>query len=186
MTSLFRFKPALLAVIAMAAMGASPGFAATMSKADYQAAKTRIGTELKAEKAACDKFSGNAQDVCEEEAEAKEKVARAELEANYTGKPADTAKLARVKAEATYEVAKERCDDRAGNEKDVCVKEAQAARDKAEADAKMAQQTTEARAEGADEKRDADYKVALERCDSLAGDAKSSCIASAKANFGKR
>jgi hypothetical protein len=35
------------------------------------------------------------------------------------------------------------------------------------------------------EKRDANYKVAAEKCDALAGDAKSACIADAKARFGK-
>ena len=34
-------------------------------------------------------------------------------------------------------------------------------------------------------KTDADYKVAAEKCEALAGDAKSSCMASAKAKFGK-
>jgi hypothetical protein len=33
--------------------------------------------------------------------------------------------------------------------------------------------------------KDADYKVAIEKCDALAGDAKASCVAAAKAKFGK-
>jgi hypothetical protein len=43
----------------------------------------------------------------------------------------------------------------------------------------------EARKEAADDKRDGDYKVAAEKCDAMAGDAKASCIATAKADFGK-
>ena len=43
----------------------------------------------------------------------------------------------------------------------------------------------EAKAEGAQEKRDADYKVAAEKCDAMAGNAKANCIAAAKAKFGK-
>jgi len=35
------------------------------------------------------------------------------------------------------------------------------------------------------DKRDADYKVAAEKCDTMSGDAKSSCIANAKAHYGK-
>lgn len=31
----------------------------------------------------------------------------------------------------------------------------------------------------------ADYKVAVEKCDALAGDAKTSCVAAAKTKFGK-
>jgi hypothetical protein len=41
-----------------------------------------------------------------------------------------------AKAEADYRVAKERCDDQAGNVKDVCLEEAKAAEAAAKADAK--------------------------------------------------
>ena len=33
--------------------------------------------------------------------------------------------------------------------------------------------------------RDADYKVAIEKCDALAGPAKDACIGNAKARYGK-
>ena len=42
-----------------------------------------------------------------------------------------------------------------------------------------------ARADARDDKRDADYKVAIEKCEALAGDAKSSCVMQAKAMAGK-
>jgi hypothetical protein len=82
-------------------------------------------------------------------------------------------------------VAKEKCDDKAGNDKDFCVKEAKAVETRALADAKMGKQIGEAKKEASEDKRDADYKVALEKCDALAGDAKASCIAAAKAKYGK-
>ena len=41
-----------------------------------------------------------------------------------------------AKAEADYSVAKEKCDDKAGNAKEVCIKEAKAAEARAKADAK--------------------------------------------------
>jgi hypothetical protein len=53
------------------------------------------------------------------------------------------------------------------------------------ADAKLGKQIGEARKDAATDKRDADYKVAIEKCDALAGDAKSSCVASAKMSYGK-
>ena len=81
--------------------------AATMSKPDYKAAKTRISADYKADKAACASFNANAKDVCIEQAKAKEKVARAELEYGYTAKPADQTKILVAKAETTYAVAKE-------------------------------------------------------------------------------
>ena len=82
-------------------------------------------------------------------------------------------------------MAKEQCDDQAGNAKDVCVKEAKAVETKALADAKMGQQIGEAKTNASDATRDADYTVAAERCEALAGDSKGACIVGAKARFGK-
>jgi hypothetical protein len=157
----------------------------TVTKAEYKAGKTRISAAYKADKAACAPLSGNAKDICVEEAKAKEKVARAELEYSYSGKPADHTKVQVAQAEAAYAVAKEKCDDQAGNAKDVCIKEAKAIETKALAEAKMEKKIDKAQADATDDVRDANYKVAVEKCDALAGDAKSSCIAAAKARFGK-
>jgi hypothetical protein len=159
--------------------------AATMGKDEYHAAKDRISAEYKQDKAACKQSSGNAKDICEEQAKGKEKVARAELEYSYSGKPADATKVEVAKADAAYEVAKERCDDMAGNPKSVCVSEAKAAHTKALADAKMAKKVETAHQDAATDKADADFKVAREKCDALAGDAQSSCINAAKARYGK-
>jgi hypothetical protein len=159
--------------------------AASMSKADYNSAKTRINASYQAERGACASQTSNAKDICIEEASAKQKVARAELEFDYSGKPADQTKLKQAKAEATYAVAKEKCDDQAGNAKDVCVQEAKAVEVKALADAKMGQQIGEAKVDASDAKRDANYKVAVEKCDAMAGDAKASCLSAAKVSFGK-
>jgi hypothetical protein len=41
------------------------------------------------------------------------------------------------------------------------------------------------RHEATKDKRDADYKVAIEKCDALAGPAKDSCVSGAKAQYGK-
>ncbi len=174
-----------ITLVAAALLAFSAAQAATMAKADYQAGKTRISADYKADKAACSSMSANAKDICVQEAKAKEKVARAELEYGYTGKPGDMTKVREVKAKTAYAIAKEKCDDKAGNDKDVCRKEAKAIETKALVDAKVAKDVAETRQDGAKEKMDADYKVAAEKCESLAGDAKTSCIASAKAKFGK-
>ena len=176
----------LKAVLLAASLLALPvAYATTLTKADYKAGKTRISADYKVDKAACASHTANAKDICMQEAKAKEKVALAELEYGYTGKVADRNKVLVVKAETAYAVAKERCDDQAGNAKDVCVKEAKAVETKALADAKMGKQIGEAKKDAAADKLDADYKVAIEKCDALSGDAKSGCVASAKAKFGK-
>ena len=178
----FNLKASLVVVAILVFSGAQ---AATMTKADYNAGKTRISADYKADKADCASMADNAKDICVEEAKAKEKVARAELEYGYTGKSSDQNKLMVAKAKSAYSVAKEKCDDQSGNEKDVCVKEAKAVETKALADAKMGKQVGEAKKDATDDKRDADYKVAAEKCDAMTGDAKDSCMAAAKAKFGK-
>ena len=49
----------------------------------------------------------------------------------------------------------------------------------------MGKEVGQAETTAVDAKRDADLKVAIEKCDALAGDAKSNCISAANAKFGK-
>ena len=107
------------------------------------------------------------------------------LEYKYTGKAGDRKHLADVKAETAYDIAKEKCDDKAGNDKDVCVKEAKAVEIKAKADAKLNKEVGDASKESVEDKTDAEYKVAKEKCDAMSGDAKSSCVDKAKAHYKK-
>ena len=181
-----RFNFSLKSTLVVAALLAMPlAQAANQSKDEYKASKTRISADYKAAKTACASQAGNAKDICQEEAKANEKVALAENEYSYTGKVADERKVRTVKADTSYAVAKERCDDLSGNPKDVCVKEAKAVHIKALADVKLAKQTTEAQHDSMDAKSDADYKVAAEKCDAMSGDPKASCITAAKAKYGK-
>jgi len=183
MTHSSRFQVSL----AVAALFALPLAvqAQTMTKPDYTTAKTRISADYKGDKAACASMAGNNKDICVEQAKGKEKVARAELEYSYTAKDTDRNKVLVAKAESTYAVAKERCDDKAGNAKDVCRSEAKAVETKALAQAKLGKEIVSAEKDATTDMKDADYKVAIEKCDSLAGDAKSSCVTAAKAKFGK-
>src|SRR2546425_7421285 len=177
------------------AFGGAVG-AAPISKDAYKAEKDRIESTYKADKDACAPLKDNAKDVCVERAKAKEKIAKAENEAAYkdTEKARYNARIAH--AEADYAVAKEKCDDFSGNQKDVCVKEAKAAQVKAKADAKVAHVSNDtartaavkqqdARRDAAEDKRDANYKVAVEKCDSLSGAAKDQCVKDAKMRYGK-
>lgn len=182
MKNVFNFKASLIVAGLLALPLAQ---AATMTKDAYKSGKDGISSQYKSDKAACSSMSANAKDICFEEAKAKEKVALAELEFGYTGKPRDGTKVMEVKAKTAYAVAKEKCDDQTGNAKDVCRKEAKAVEVKALADSKMGKQIGEAKAEAATDKRDADYKVAAEKCDALAGDPKTSCMNAAKAKYGK-
>ena len=173
-------------LIVLAALFAGhSAFAVTISKTEYMAGKTRIAADYKADKAGCASSSGNALDICQEVAKAKDKVALAELQFSYTGARKDQDKIVSVKADATYAVAKERCDDKADNDKDVCVKQAKAAHTKTLADLKLEQKVSTAHTDASADKREADYKVANEKCQALAGDAKANCVSVAKAQAGK-
>lgn len=172
-------------LIACAVLAFSVAQAQHLPKTDYQAGKTTISAAYNADKAACAPMKGNANDICVQEAKGREKIARAELEYSYTGKPADQTKVLTTKAESTYAVAREKCDEQAGNAKDVCVQEAKAVEVKALADARLGKQIGEAKNAAEKEKLAADYKVAVEKCDAMAGDTKAKCIATAKARFGQ-
>ena len=141
-------------------------------------------------------MSGNANDICLAAAKGKEAIARAEAEAAYekTPKAREDARVAH--AQASYDVAIEKCDELAGNGKDVCVKQAKAALVKGKADAKLDRVTTDtnneaatkqadARKEAQSVARDAEFKVAIEKCDVLAAGAKDTCADGARMRYGK-
>ena len=106
-----------------------------MSKDVYKAEKDRIEGEYKVQKSRCDSLAGNARDICLVEAKGREEVAEADLEAQFEPSRENRYKARAAKAEAEYAVAKERCDDRAGDAKEICLKEAKAAEAVAKADA---------------------------------------------------
>ena len=105
------------------------------------AEKDRIEAEYKADKARCDGMKGNAKDVCVKEAKGKEKVAKAELDAKTDPSEHNQRKVMEAKADAQYDVAKEKCDDMKGKEKSACEKEAKAEHDRAQADMKRSAAT---------------------------------------------
>ncbi len=198
--------------IKVLAMAVSLAFSAgamaqSMSKADYMAGKDKIAAEYKSAKAACASLSGNANDICKAEAKGKDKVDLAELEASYKPTSKNQYNVRVAKAEAEYAVANERCDDKSGNVKDVCAKEAKAAQTAAKADAKGQMKTSDANAtanektavargdanskvvdarkDATSDKVDAQYAVAKEKCDTYSGAAKDNCLSQAKTHAGK-
>ena len=175
--------PAHIALAAAAALCTFGAQAENFSKSVYNGAKDDIKTAYKAERDKCGSLAGNAKDVCVEEAKAHEKIALARLEYDYTGKAKDREAWAQASYEGRYDVAKERCDDLAGNAKDVCQREAKTERDKAKANVKMVKEVRDAVGDAEHTRLEADYKLAKERCDALNGDAKDVCVASAKARY---
>jgi hypothetical protein len=100
-----------------------------------KAEEDRIEADAKAAKAKCGSLQGNEKDVCQAEAKAKEKVAKAELEQKYEPSDRHARKVSEVKAEGDYEVAKEKCESMKDGAH-ACKNEAKAKYERAKADIK--------------------------------------------------
>ncbi|RZS33662.1 hypothetical protein [Corticibacter populi] len=173
------------------------GGAHALTKEEYDAQKDQIKASYQADKERCDSLSGTAKDVCQAEAQGKEKVAHAQLDARHEPGPKAEHDLAKAQADAAYDVAKTQCGAQEGNAKDVCEKDAKAeqvraietarlhyteASSEATGDAREAE-LSKVRLQGEEAVRKAEYEAAKERCDDLSGDAKKTCGNDAKAQF---
>jgi len=169
---------------------------APISKASYTQAVKDADAQYKIDKDACASLSGNAKDICVAEAKGKASVAKAEAEAAYKHNPKARESARIAHAQANYNVAIEKCDDLAGNRKDVCVKEAKSELVKGKANAKVdrvaadtnkeaATKQAEARKDAGADKREAEYKVAIEKCDALAVPQRMRASAARSPQYGK-
>jgi hypothetical protein len=187
--------------------GAVAAHAQTMSKAEHKNAKEKIEADYKAAQVPCASLSANPKKICMVEAKGNEKTALANLDASNKPSAKSQREARDTQAEAAYDLAKQKCQDLAGNAKDVCIKEAKSAEAAAKADSKLQLKTTDAnadarkttqqatskasekvqdaRVEAATDKTDAQYKVEKEKCDTFAGAAKDNCLTQAKVRFGK-
>ena len=121
--------------LVMAAAWLPGGAEADMTKAEFEARKERLDATHDVAKRKCGTYGGNARDICMAEAKGRDRVARMELEERYKDTPKARYNVRMARAEAEYDVAKEKCDDRAGPQKDLCLKEAKAAFAREKADA---------------------------------------------------
>ena len=194
-------------VIAVSFAFSAGAMAQSMSKAEYKASKDKISAEYKVNKANCKNYSDNSNDICVAEAKGVEAVAKAELENSYKPSIKNHYDARITKAETDFAVAKEKCDDKDGNAKDVCLKEAKAIETTGKAEAKAQfstaaantqsnEQAAEARGEANQkigaalkeataEENEAAYSVAKEKCGAYASTAKDSCLTQARARYGK-
>ena len=92
---------------------------------------------------------------------------------------------ARKEAKTRYDAALAKCDRLDGNQADVCEQRAEANYTKEKAAAEARRDSAEAGQEGAAKSSEADYKVAKEKCDSLAGSSKDYCLEQAKQRYGR-
>ncbi len=179
----------LFCIVLCGALNVGVGFAAAATGNDAKentiAAKDNAAAQYKINRAKCDALTGNPKDVCVAQAKADQTHAKSEAEALYKGTDKARADARKDIANANYDVASTRCKRLTGNDRAVCVKEAKSSRIAALADAKADLKVSGIRKEAAEDKMDAEYKVAKEKCDGLAGEAKDNCVKQIKTRFSK-
>jgi hypothetical protein len=146
-------KTATLAAIAAAiclTLG-NAAMAKSLSKGEYKAAAKNIEAEYNSAKAGCGPLTANAKDVCMAQAGGRQAVALAQLTAAYQPSQKARNDVRTAKAHAEYSVATQRCGDKAGSEKDACLRKADVAQAAAKASAR------------AQWKSSAAYKTAVEK-----------------------
>jgi len=168
-----------------AATMVAPAATVPDAKTAYERSRDMAATQYKTARIRCDSLSGNPHDVCE--AEAKAERVRTEEEAGAAYKntlKAYTQARMRI-ADANHARDKARCGALAGNDRDVCIKQAKATLVAAQADATADRKMIEARSNAREDKLTAEYRVALQKCDAFAGAAKDQCVQAAKTAYGK-
>lgn len=102
-----------------------------LSKEAFKAAEQKIEAVARSEREACETRKGRGAELCSKEAKAREKAALAELEAEYRPSPDSWQEARNVKAEAEYDVAREKCGDLKGATRDRCIQTAKSVREAA-------------------------------------------------------
>lgn len=177
-------KTTLLATLLATAMSASYAAAPTVAlnhdPATYRNVTQKAAADYKLATSACKDMSGNAKSVCMEEAKAARAHTEADAVAQYNNTSAGRAKARNAVADADFAVAKAKCQDATGAEKDSCLANATAVHSAAIADVKAdraiagaAPVTTTVSAATA--ARDADKAAAVEKCAEIGG-ARTGCV----------
>ncbi|MFZ6775035.1 hypothetical protein ACO0LB_20220 [Undibacterium sp. SXout7W] len=151
--------------------------------ATYKATKELAEKDFKIAKNKCDDMTGNPKDICV--AVAKADRTRMSANANAVYKNTFSARTSATKdiANADYVVAKANCGSQVGNDKDVCIKKADAVKISSIANATASKKVSEAKSDAKADKLEANYQVAVEKCDVLVGTAKEMCLSAAKTKY---
>jgi hyperosmotically inducible protein len=163
-------KP-LLAMLLVAAAGASFAAAPTATlnhdPATYRNVTQKAAADYKVAAAKCASMNGNAKDICMEEARSARAHAEADAVAQYNDSAKGRTKAMTAVADADYGLAKARCADMSGADKDSCMNTARSAHTAALADAKSNRQL----AATSDT-----TKAAMDKCAQVAGQPKTGCV----------
>lgn len=153
-----------------------------VAEATYEARIERADADYKVAMAKCDSLQWNPEDICQAEAKKAREIAQGYAKATHEGTAEARADARKDAADAELKLAKEKCDRMDGNEQDVCVKAAQLQHTRAATSIETSEEVAKAADEQHKEVHDAKYDLAMEKCESLQGDAQDECEHSAKAH----
>jgi hyperosmotically inducible protein len=175
------FLATLLATAVGASFAAAPTAALNHDPATYRNVTQKAAADYKAATAKCTSLAGNAKGVCMEEAKAARAHAEADAIAQYNNTTAGRAKARSAVADADFALAKVKCADMTGADKDSCMATATSAHTAALADAKADRNVAATGTDGVNPvtttaTRDATKAAAVDKCAQIAGGSKTGCL----------
>lgn len=138
-----------------------------MDTVAYKQMMDKAANDYKMARSQCDKHSGNAKDICVEQAKAARAHTESDAVVQYKNDKKSVQKAEIAVADAEYDLAKAKCADMSGTEKRSCLSTAKSAQVAAIADAKA-------------EKHAAEVAQTGEDCNTMTGTSKASCLARTK------
>ncbi|MDB5916045.1 MAG: hypothetical protein JWR40_279 [Massilia sp.] len=166
------FLATLLATAVSASFAAAPTAALNHDPATYNNVTKKAAADYKAATAKCTSMSGNAKTVCTEEAKAARAHAEVDAVAQYNNTPAGRVKARTAVADADFSLAKAKCGDMSGADKDSCIANATSVHTAAVADAKADRAVAATGTTGTD----ATKAAAVDKCAQVAGQPKTGCL----------
>ena len=187
-------KP-LTAALLLATCAYAAGASASTEKDELRRDHDRAQAAYRLQWESCRKLQDRERDICKVEARGRFQVAKAEIKERFKRSPANQDRVKAAKADAAYRLALAKCGDLRGNAKDVCKADAKATSVAARGEVRLSRasvdrgiysrQAIRERKDVREDNADARYAAEKERCDTLAGGAKASCVDEAKKKFGK-
>ena len=174
------FLATFLATAVSASFAAAPTAALNHDPATYNNVTKKTAADYKAAMGECTVMTGNARTVCTEEAKAARARAEVDAVAQYNNTPKGRVKARTAVADADFSLAKAKCGDLAGVDKDDCLTNATSVHTAAVADAK-ADRALATAADGVNPvtttaTRDATKAAAIDECAQVGGQPKVGCV----------
>ena len=174
------FLATLLATAVSASFAAAPTAALNHDPATYNNVTQKAAADYKMATAKCTTMTGNAKMVCTEEAKAARAHAEVDAIAQYNNTPKGRIKARTAVADADFSLAKAKCGDKTGADKDACIASATSVHTAAVADAKadraIPATTDTINPVTTTATRDATKAAAVDKCAEIAGQPKTGCL----------